>query len=244
MSHEELRDLLPFAALDTLESGEARELAVHLASCPSCTAELAALREAVGWMGVAVAPITPPATLRARILKSARSSRKPAPTKRALSWTLGAVGGLAAAAALVALTMYSLGLAARVRAMESQLAAERETARFLASPDTATIMLAGTEQAPKARLKLAYDRRTGRALLFGYDVPPAPQGKGYQLWFIAGGKALPGRVFEPDATGRGRWSEEVPPEGRGASVFAVTLEPAGGVTAPTGPMILKSVSLS
>jgi anti-sigma-K factor RskA len=168
----------------------------------------------------------------------------PTAVKRALATTLGAVAGLVAAAAVVALTMYSLGLAARVRAMESQLAEERETARFLASPDTATIVLAGTEQAPKARVKLAYDRRSGRALLFGYDVPPAPQGQSYQLWFIAGGKPLPGRVFEPDATGRGRWSEEVPLDGRGASVFAVTLEPAGGVTAPTGPMVLKSVSLS
>ncbi len=244
MNHEELRDLLPFAALDTLESGEARELAAHLASCLTCTGELAALREVVGWMGVTVAPIAPPATLRARILKSARSGPRPAAAKRALSRTLGAVGGLAAAAAVVALTMYSLGLAARVRAIESQLAGERETARFLASPDTATIVLAGTEQAPNARMKLAYDRHSGRALLFGYDLPQAPQGKSYQLWFIAGGNPLPGRVFEPDATGRGRWSEEVPAEGRGAAVFAVTLEPAGGVTAPTGPMILKSVSLS
>jgi anti-sigma-K factor RskA len=158
--------------------------------------------------------------------------------------TIGALGGLAAAAAVVALTMYALGLAARVRAMETQLAAEREVARFLASPDTATILLAGTEQAPKARLKIAYDRRTGRAVLFGYDVPPAPEGKGYQLWFIAGGKPLPGLVFEPDATGRGRWSGEVPLESRGASVFTVTIEPADGVTVPTGPMILKSVSLS
>ena len=108
------------------------------------------------------------------------------PTSRALSLTVGAAGGLVAAAAVVALTMYALGLAARVRAMESHLAAERDMARFLASPDTATIVLAGTEQAPKARLKLAYDRSSGRALLFGYDVPPAPEGKSYQLWFIAG----------------------------------------------------------
>jgi anti-sigma-K factor RskA len=244
MSDEELRDLLAFAALDTLESGEAPELTAHLASCPTGTAELAALREVVGWMGVTVTPLTPPATLRARILRDARLGRRPVRLRRALSRTLGGVCGLVGAATVVALTMYSLGLASRVRAMESQLAAERETARFLASPDTATIVLAGTEQAPKARVKLAYDRRSGRALLFGYDVPPAPQGKSYQLWFIAGGKPLPGRVFEPDATGRGQWSEEVPAEGRGASVFAVTLEPAGGATAPTGPMILKSVSLS
>ena len=247
MSHEELEELLPLAALEVLDREEASALEAHLAECPTCPAELAELRDVVGWMGVGVGPVAPPPALRARILEAAvsrPSKRPPARTRGLFSRTILAAGGLAAAAAVVALTMYSWGLATRVRAIESQLAAERDMATFLASPDTATIMLAGTEQAPKARLKLAYDRHTGRALLFGFDLPPAPQGQGYQLWFIAGGKPLPGRVFEPDATGRGWWSDEVPPEGRGASVFAVTVEPSSGVSAPTGPMVLRSVSLS
>lgn len=153
-------------------------------------------------------------------------------------------GGLAAAAGIAALLMYAWGLTTRVQTIESQLTQQRDVAQFLASPDTATIMLAGTEQAPKARVKLAYDRRTGRALLFGYDLPPVPAGKAYQIWFIAGGKLLPGRVFDPGPTGAGWWSEQVPIEGRDASVFAVTLEPSDGVSSPTGPMVLKSVSLS
>lgn len=153
-------------------------------------------------------------------------------------------GGLAAATWIAALLMYAWGLAARVRIIEAQLAEQRELAQFLTSPDTATVTLAGTEQAPKARLKLAYDRRTGRALLFGYDLPPVPAGKAYQMWFIVGGQALPGRVFDPGPAGAGWWSERLPPEGRDASVFAVTLEPSDGVSSPSGPMMLKSVSLS
>ena len=151
---------------------------------------------------------------------------------------------LAAAGVITACAMYALGLASRVQSIEGELALQRDLATFLTSPETATVVLAGTEEAPAARLKLAYDRRSGRALLFGYDLPLPPAGEAYQLWFIPGGTPLPGRVFAPDATGRGSWNEEVPAEGRDASVFAVTREPAGGVAVPTGPMLLKSVSLS
>jgi len=148
------------------------------------------------------------------------------------------------AAAIAAAVMYSLGVASRTQAIESELAIQRGLAAFLSSPETATIVLAGTEEAPKARLKLAYDRASGRAMLFGYDLPLPPPGLAYQLWYIAAGVPLAGLVFAPDANARGSWNENVPAEGRDASVFAVTLEPAGGVATPTGPMILKSVSLS
>ena len=149
-----------------------------------------------------------------------------------------------AAAAIAAAAMYSVGVASRTQAIEGELAIQRGLAAFLSSPETATIVLAGTEEAPKARLKLAYDRASGRGMLFGYDLPLPPPGRAYQLWYIAAGVPLAGRVFAPDAGGRGSWNEDVPPEGREASVFAVTLEPAGGVATPSGPMILKSVSLS
>ncbi|MET0152320.1 MAG: anti-sigma factor [Candidatus Binatia bacterium] len=158
--------------------------------------------------------------------------------------SVAAVTVLLAVGAVAACAMYALGLFARARALEAELTVQRGLAAFLSSPETATIVLAGTEVAPKARLKLSYDRSSGRAVLFGYDLPPPEAGRAYQLWFIAGGTPRPGRVFAPDATGRGSWNENVPPEGRDASVFAVTLEPASGVAVPSGPMILKSVSFS
>lgn len=249
MTHDELRELLAAAALDSLEGEEARELAAHLDSCPTCPDELAELRLAAGWIGFDADPVAPPPALRDRVL-AARMASAPAPPAEPVrkparaSRSATALVGFALAAGIASLVVYTAGLKTRVHTIESQLEAERSLTRFLTAPDTATIMLAGTETTPKSRVKLAYDRHTGRAILFGYDLPPPPEGKAYQMWFIAGGKPLPGRVFEPDATGRGWWSDEVPPEGRDASVFAVTLEPASGVATPTGPMVLKSVSLS
>lgn len=173
------------------------------------------------------------------------SSGADARVREASFWTACVTTSLfVAAAAIAAAVMYSLGVASRTQAIESELAIQRGLAAFLSSPETATIVLAGTEEAPRARLKLAYDRASGHAMLFGYDLPLPPPGRAYQLWYIAAGVPLAGLVFAPDASGRGSWNEDVPAEGRDASVFAVTLEPAGGVATPTGPMILKSFSLS
>ena len=72
------------------------------------------------------------------------------------------------------------------------------------------------------------------------DLPPAPAGRAYELWAIVGTRPLPSGVFGVDAEGTG--SLRVPPlaAARRVNRFAVTLEPAQGVPAPTGQMYLAS----
>ncbi|HEX8476514.1 MAG TPA: anti-sigma factor [Pyrinomonadaceae bacterium] len=118
------------------------------------------------------------------------------------------------------------------------LARERETTELLSAPDARMTALAGTESAPAAHATIAYDRRTGRALLLASGLPPAPAGKAYQLWFIAGGRPLPGRVFTTDNAGRATLRDQAPPEGLDTKIFAVTLEPAQGTREPTGAKYL------
>jgi anti-sigma-K factor RskA len=123
-----------------------------------------------------------------------------------------------------------------------ELARARDERALLAAPEAQTATLAGTKMAERAQARLTFDARTGRAMLMAADLPPAPAGKAYQLWFIAEGKPpMPGSVFQPDASGHAEMRETIPPEGRtAATVFAVTLEPEGGVSAPTGEIYLKS----
>jgi anti-sigma-K factor RskA len=80
-------------------------------------------------------------------------------------------------------------------------------------------------------------------MLFAYNLPPAPAGKAYQLWFISGGKVMPGKVFTPDTTGRVMMNEQVPVANLDAApAFAVTLEPSTGVAVATGEKYLLSPS--
>jgi len=124
---------------------------------------------------------------------------------------------------------------------EQELARTRADRELLAAPEAQTATLAGTKLSERARARLTFDERTGRALLVAANLPPAPAGFAYQLWFIAEGRPpLPGNVFTTDQTGHAEMHDIVPPEGRHTAIYAVTLEPASGVSAPTGEVYLKS----
>lgn len=122
------------------------------------------------------------------------------------------------------------------------LAETREANRLLTSPDARIATLAGTKTAPQASARIALDRSTGRALLVAHNLPPAPEGKAYQLWFILDGKPLPGALFKTDADGRALLKDVVPANATDPSAFAVTLEREGGETSPKGDMYLLSHS--
>lgn len=122
------------------------------------------------------------------------------------------------------------------------LAREREAIELITAPEARMATLAGTEMARSARAKFVFDRTTGRAMLMADDLPPAPAGKAYQIWFIAEGKPMPGQVFTPDASGHAEMHDQVPAAARGATTFAITLEPSQGMAAPTGPKYLLSAS--
>jgi anti-sigma-K factor RskA len=123
---------------------------------------------------------------------------------------------------------------------QRRLASLEQDREILTSPTAAVAMLKGTPMAEKAQGKLMYDQKTGRAIFMASDLPPAPAGKAYQLWYIAGTHVMPGSVFNIDASGRAMMHDQLPPEARDATVFAVTLEPANGVNAPTGEKYLLS----
>lgn len=120
-----------------------------------------------------------------------------------------------------------------------EMARVRGEAEMLSAPDSQVTVLTGTEVASDARARLTFNETTGEAILVAAKLPPPPAGKAYQLWYIADGRPLPGSVFTTDASGRGQLRGMIPPEGRRAALFAVTLEPAGGGLAPSGEMYLK-----
>lgn len=264
--------MLAAHALGALDAGEVRRVEEHLATCAECRAELDEWRDTAGALAYTVNPAEPSPALRSRILDSVRlnnaspaqaitetqkaSSSNVIPMPRPRRGRAQVFGAIAASLAVIALAA-SLFLAWRLNQTERELARyhqavdvlareaseERRARELLTSPESQSALLAGTNMAPSARAHLAFDRRTGHAMLFAYDLPPAPAGKAYQLWFISGGKVMPGRVFTPDQSGSAMINEQVPVASLGASsIFAVTLEPAGGVQTPTGEKYLLSTA--
>ena len=123
--------------------------------------------------------------------------------------------------------------------VRAESAEQERTIALLGDPATRIVTLVGLKPSPDAQGRMIWKAGAG-GLFLAADLPPAPEGKTYELWAIAGGKPLPAGVFPVGADGRGK-VRVAPIEGVATvDVFAVTLEPAGGVPAPTGDMYLAS----
>jgi hypothetical protein len=122
--------------------------------------------------------------------------------------------------------------------LKEELTRQEELVTILQDPATRVVALSGLPPAPEAKARILWHATAG-GLLVAQGLPPAPAGKAYELWAIAGtGAPVPAGVFAVDARGVGSLRVAPLRSGGPPDTFAVTLEPAGGVVAPTGSMYL------
>lgn len=238
MVHEDYKAMMPAYALSALDADEERAFSRHLAECAECRGELAEWENTAAALALSASAAEPSPEVRERIMNAVRAEKVVKfPAGRRSVWTsFGSLGAIAAAVLLLALVTGIVVLWQQNRAMQRELA----FARLATTPGAKMTELSGTEQATGATAKIAFDK-TGHAMLMASGLPPAPQGKEYQLWFIVGNKPpMPGKSFAPDKTGQGTLIDQVPHEAMEAAVFAITLEPAGGLPAPTGEIYMRS----
>ena len=170
--------------------------------------------------------------------------------------------GLAAAASIAAVLigLYAYTLRGRIDDLESrlrmataaQLAAERtnvglqadaDRARdieaILSAPDVRRQDLKGLEPAKGAYARAFWS--PSRGIVFATaGLPRPPDDRVYQLWIVPrGAQPISVGLLPPDPDGRSANVIPGPRDVDNGSAFAVTLEPAGGVPAPTGPMYLR-----
>jgi anti-sigma-K factor RskA len=83
-----------------------------------------------------------------------------------------------------------------------------------------------------------------RGVLFlASNLPPAPQGRIYELWIIPkGGAPRPSGLFQSDAAGNAMHMVTGPIDIASTGAFAVSVEPEAGSPAPTTtPIIVAPV---
>jgi anti-sigma-K factor RskA len=206
----------------------------------------------------------PPSGLRERVMGTVSSERSTAAARRtAMRWRV--VGALAATVALAfaGLLARERGVSAErlaalrnAETMAAQLTAQLETQgrtvaglrealaaqvqvlRVMGGPRTLSASLAPTEGHGGAG-RLHVDPSTGEGAVVLAGVGTLPPGKVYELWAIRGDKppepagllqAAGDDVVLARVSGVARPNE--------VTAFAVSIEPAGGSTSPTGPVVL------
>jgi len=185
----------------------------------------------------------------------------PAAAAAEKDWWNSFAGGAIAAGILALVAGYSFvsGYRDQYRRLESELAAIREEmagiaadrddfratieaqrvyAELVKNPSTQIVFLKGLDPGPRAAGRMLWQTKTGGVFVAtGLPVPPA--GKTYQLWAIQGANApVSAGVFAPKPDGSCELNVNVLPVSGTVDVFAVTLEPEGGLPAPSGPMYL------
>lgn len=74
-----------------------------------------------------------------------------------------------------------------------------------------------------------------------HDLPPAPPGRDYQLWWEAAEGTFSGGVFDPAAGEKMELYSETMPTG--TRNVMITLEPDRGAPRPTGPEVLRAAGV-
>jgi anti-sigma-K factor RskA len=245
--------------LGALDAGERQAFESHLRTCPVCAGEVRSLQRVTDALSRSVPERTPRPELRTRVLSTVTGkseTREQQISRRNYSavWLPLAAGIILVAA----LGGYARVLQGRVSNLEARLdVAERRAATaeqatlearraadgartvlaVLAAPDLTRVDLAGLKPSPSAAARALWSRNRGMVFTVS-GLPAAPAGRVYQVWVVTGPAPVSAGLLDLDRSGTATAFFQTPPDIAAPVAVAVTLEPAGGVPAPTGEMYL------
>jgi anti-sigma-K factor RskA len=259
-SHSDLKDQAGAYVLGSLDPDERRAFETHLVGCDECLAEVRAFQQVADALAQSVPLRTPRPELRQRVLASYGSgpSQTSMPSRKGSGQVLRWLPLAATIVVAVGLGAYVVRLQGRVADLEVRLenavlqasAAERVVADarrvsgelqsamgVLAAPDLVRIDLAGQPVAPDASARALWSRARGMVFTAS-NLPALPAGRVYQVWVVTAQAPISAGLLTPDPAGAGMTFFNTPPDIPPPAAVAVTIEPAGGVPAPTGAMYL------
>lgn len=110
----------------------------------------------------------------------------------------------------------------RVKNMEQEL-------QIVADPDMKKVVMHGTNNAPEAMATVYWGESSEHVYVKVNKLKELDSNNQYQLWAIINGKPVDAGVFNANDEGMVKMKNI----GKGATTFAVTIEPRGGNTSPT-----------
>lgn len=265
MTHEDVQALASEYVLGTLDDVMRARVAAHLSACRACADEVREVAQVLDAVGRSVPALEAPAALRDRIAAIpatvaqlpaapaviptvARPAARPAPWFAAVAASLvAAVATWQAISARAEVTRLRRELVEmQVRVGDAQVARASlqqrvdeftRMAGVLRSSDLVSYSLAGSGIAASAHARAYVTHKNG--LVFTAEgLPALPAGRIYQLWVIVAAKPVSVGLVSPDADGRVQVVLPTPEIAAMPAAVAVTLEPAGGLPAPSTTPIL------
>lgn len=255
-SCDQCREELAEHALGHLSVERSAAVDEHLAACPVCRHESAALAAAWSALPMALSPVAPSADLFDRIVERVEgkpAAQRPLSTlasagpiaplqpksagltrlQRTLSYVLAASLFIGLTAAFFRLARPSSNEAAAIASVE-ELAERlgrlqrREAERLLQSERVRIVSLHGPKTPDTVQAFVVWDLIGRQWHFYASDLPTPPAGQTYQLWAATrSGQSLPGPTFSVNEQGLGSAVGDFPNLSPSDGAKAVvTLEPA------------------
>jgi len=240
--------------MDAISAPDRARFERHLAGCAECAREIASLREATARLATATA-VPPPPGLKERVMAAAAATRQrppaaepeaPARSWRARTWRTrtwprrGRLALVAGAVATAAVAVVAVVFGVSNGSMHDQLsqaqASSQQVAAVLTARD-ATMMTGAVKGGGTVTIVMSHARR--ELVFTAADLRALPDARGYELWLIgpAGDRAV--SMLPP--VRHGMTGPVIAAGLRPGDHLALTAEPPGGASRPTGPMVLDVV---
>jgi anti-sigma-K factor RskA len=249
-------------ALGALDDAERQAFESHVASCADCAEKVAEARGRMAILAFAAPPVAPSPGVKETLMRQVIASAEgPGGSVARVQPGHANDGGIFArwwAAMLPIASAFALAtvllwlhneqlnrqladLRNTMAKQQQELAETRHQADLIAARETLVVPLWSQKGAPDAHgeghARVLYNAKEGMMTYDGW-LPSAPADKSYQLWLVPmNGAPISAGVFNPQNGAMSHMMMKLP-AGVTAKEFAVSLEPAGGMPQPTGPMIL------
>ena len=236
--HETIQDDLPAYALGTLEPPATARLERHIGECAECRELLREYEEVMRLLPLGLPQTRPSPSARRELFNRVRTDET-ASRRRSVHdrWPGMRLHALAAVAIVAIVLGGALFWTLSGDDNGEDAAAIVEDLRE--DEDTQIVPMLGSEAAPQAVAQLLFQPGQTRAGLVVSGLPPLPDDRAYQLWFIRPDKTrYDGGVFNVDSSGQAMVVIDAPADYAPGWRCGVTEEPAGGSEAPTGRNVM------
>jgi anti-sigma-K factor RskA len=236
--HDTFENDLPAYALGALEPELVVRMERHLTECDVCRSRLREYDEVVCLLPLGLPRTEPSPSARRELFNRVRRDNATAvhPGWRNV-WPRMRLHVLTAVA--VVAIVIGAGLYWEATNDTDTDEAAETIADLRQDDDTQIISLRGSESAPQAVAQLLFQPGRTQAGLVVSGLPPLPDHRSYQLWFVdPDDTRYDGGVFRVDESGQAVIAIDAPAEYAPGWRCGVTEEPAGGSEWPTGQNVL------
>lgn len=227
-------ELLPAYALGSLDEDELLIVSMHLGTCERCQEELTSYELVGDQLILALPEYEPPRNLIdsiiSKVLQENDQEEPEGGTSKWLrpmkpAWNFISVG------LILALGITTLSLWQEVNQLQSST---------IEIGQQEVLLLSSGVNLDDAKGVLLISQNDLEATLIVEGLPVLEEGYQYQLWLIKDGLRDSGGVFSVSQAGYGFLLISSAEELSSYEVFGITVEPAGGSSAPTGEKVLGS----